>query len=102
MQAVRIASRVVGGDEGCFVIAEAGANHNRDWGMARALVDLAVEVGADAVKFQTYSADTLYSTKTPKFKYLEGIAQDGVHDLIKAIELPRDWQEKLAAYCAEK
>ena len=102
MNDVRIGKRSVGGDGPCLVVAEAGANHNRDWGMARALIDLAVDAGADAVKFQTYSADTLYSTKTPKFKYLEGVTEDRVYDLIKAIELPRDWQDKLAAYCAER
>ena len=39
----------------CYVIAEAGANHNRDLGIARKLIDVAAEAGADAVKFQTYS-----------------------------------------------
>jgi len=44
------------------VIAEAGANHNRDLGTAKKLIDVAVEAGADAVKFQTYSGKSLYST----------------------------------------
>lgn len=102
MLQVQIGQHVIGPDQPCFVIAEAGANHNRDWGMAKALVDLAADAGADAVKFQTYSAETLYSTKTPKFKYLEGISDQTVYDLIKSIELPRNWQERLAAYCAER
>src|SRR6266478_2514728 len=70
MREFRIGDRRVGGDEPCFVIAEAGANHNRDLSMAKALIDVAVEAGADAVKFQTYSAETLYSKKTPRFSYL--------------------------------
>ena len=44
-----------------FVIAEAGANHDRNKSQAFKLIDVAVNSGADAVKFQTYSSDTLYS-----------------------------------------
>ena len=62
---IRIGDRWVGDGEPCFVIAEAGANHNRDLGMGKALIDVAAEAGADAVKFQTYSAETLYSKRTP-------------------------------------
>ena len=99
---VRIGERWVGDGEPCFVIAEAGANHNRDLGMARELIDVAARAGADAVKFQTYSAETLYSKKTPRFTYLEGVSDKDTWDLIKEIELPREWQAELAAYAASK
>jgi sialic acid synthase SpsE len=99
VKTVTIEAHEIGLERPCFVIAEAGANHNRDWDMARALVDVAAEAGAGAVKFQTYSAATLYSSKTPAFKYLEGITTQPVYDLIKSIELPRDWQQRLAEYC---
>ena len=79
-----------------FVIAEAGANHNRNFGQALALIDAAVEAGADAVKFQTYTAETLYSKHTPDFYNYKNITQ-----LIKDIELPREWQKDLKAYCDE-
>ncbi len=102
MKAVCIAGQLVGEGSRCFVIAEAGANHNRDLGMGKALIDVAVEAGADAVKFQTYSAETLYSTKTPRFKYLEKVSGEDVYDLIHSIELPRGWQADLARYCADK
>ena len=46
---------------GVFIIAEAGANHNKNFKQAISLIDVAVESGADAVKFQTYSSETLYS-----------------------------------------
>ena len=88
---VRIGDRWVGGDERCFVIAEAGANHNRDLSLAKELIDVATEAGADAVKFQTYSAETLYSKKTPRFSYLEGVSSKDTWELIKEIELPREW-----------
>jgi sialic acid synthase SpsE len=88
--------RWVGDGAPCFVIAEAGANHNRDLTMARELIAVAAEAGADAVKFQTYSAETLYSRHTPRFTYLEGVSDKSTWDLIKSIELPRDWQPLLA------
>lgn len=87
-----IAGRPVGGGAPCYVIAEAGANHNRDLGIARDLIDVAARAGADAVKFQVYSGRSLYSTKTPQFKYLEDIGSDQpVHELLEDIALPREW-----------
>lgn len=77
-----------------FIIAEAGANHNRDYQQAIALIDVAAESGADAVKFQTYSSETLYSKNVPDFAGYKNI-----NKLIKDIELPRDWQPKLKDYC---
>ena len=77
-----------------FVIAEAGANHNRDWGMATKLIDAAVKAKADAVKFQTYSSETLYAKNTPDFAGYKNI-----NKLIKDIELPRHWQKDLKKYC---
>lgn len=102
MEVVSIGGRTVGGTEPCFVVAEAGANHNRDLGTAKKLIDAAVEAGADAVKFQTYSADTLYSKKTPRFSYLQEGGDVDTHALLKSIELPREWQGELAAYSQEK
>lgn len=77
-----------------FVIAEAGANHNRSWFTATRLIDVAVKAGADAVKFQTYSSETLYASNTPDFAGYRNI-----NKLIKSIELPRDWQKDLKLYC---
>ena len=97
MLTLSLGGRVVGEGAPCFVIAEAGANHNRDLGLARELIAVAAEAGADAVKFQTYSAETLYSRKTPRFTYLEALTDKSTWDLIKEIELPREWQAELAA-----
>jgi N,N'-diacetyllegionaminate synthase len=102
MRTIRIGARAVGPGEPCFVIAEAGANHNRDLAMGKELIDVAAAAGADAVKFQTYSAETLYSKKTPRFSYLEGVSDQDTWDLIKGIELPREWQGELAAHAARR
>tara|TARA_B100001093_G_scaffold277982_1_gene265687 strand:- start:4104 stop:5084 length:981 start_codon:yes stop_codon:yes gene_type:complete len=79
-----------------FVIAEAGANHNKNFNQALKLIDVAKESGASAVKFQTYSSETLYSKNTPDFAGYKNINQ-----LIKDIELPREWQKDLKQYCDE-
>ena len=77
-----------------FIIAEAGANHNRNFNQALKLIEIAKESGADAVKFQTYSSETLYSKNTPNFAGYHNINQ-----LIKDIELPREWQKSLKTHC---
>ena len=80
-----------------FVIAEAGANHNKNFNQALALIDIAVESGASACKFQTYSSNTLYSKNTPNFAGYTNISK-----LIDDIALPREWQKDLKQYCDEK
>ena len=80
-----------------FVIAEAGANHNKNFKQALALIDVAVESGASACKFQTYSSNTLYSKNTPDFAGYKNI-----NKLIDDIALPREWQKDLKQYCDEK
>ena len=90
----------VGGGARCYVIAEAGANHNRDLGLARELIDVAAQAGADAVKFQTYTGKELYSSRTPRFAYLDD--ERSPQELLDAIALPRDWHAKLAEHAAAR
>ena len=58
------------------MIAEAGSNHNRDLGIAKQLIDVAAEAGADAVKFQTYSGNRIYSRKAESKYLAEWTTQD--------------------------
>jgi N,N'-diacetyllegionaminate synthase len=95
-----IAGRPVGDGAPCYVIAEAGANHNRDLGLARELIDVAADAGADAVKFQTYTGKGLYSSKTPKFEYLND--DRSPQELLESIALPREWQVKLAEHARDR
>jgi sialic acid synthase SpsE len=97
-----IGDRLVGPGHPTYVIAEAGANHNRDLGMARELIDVAAESGADAVKFQTYSGDRIYSRKAPRFTYLEELSDKSPAELLEDISLPREWQPELAAHAAAR
>ncbi|MEA2460098.1 MAG: hypothetical protein QOH90_275 [Actinomycetota bacterium] len=84
------------------MIAEAGSNHNRDLATALKLIEVAAGAGADAVKFQTYRAEGIYSRHTPNMSYLteEGLLQkdETVWDLIKRVEIPWEWHDDLAEH----
>jgi sialic acid synthase SpsE len=97
-----LGGRPVGEGQPAYVIAEAGANHNRDPAIARELVDVAAEAGADAVKFQTYSGEALYSTKAPGFEYLAPLSDKSPSELLEEIALPREWQRDLRDHAAER
>ena len=77
-----------------FIIAEAGANHNRDWKIAKRLVYTAAAAGASAVKFQNYTSHKLYVKNTPDFG-----AYRNIPDLISSIELPATWTRDLKMLC---
>ncbi len=99
MPTLTVSGRSIGPEHPCYVIAEAGSNHNRDLDTARKLIDVAADAGADAVKFQTYSGTTLYSKNTPRFDFLDDeLADIPAHQLLDDIALPREWQPILAAH----
>jgi N-acetylneuraminate synthase len=87
-----------------FVIAEAGVNHNGDPALARALVDVAAEAGADAVKFQTFAADRLVTKRAPTAEYQRRAVGAGTsqHAMLAALELSPEAHEALLAHCAER
>lgn len=95
---VTIENKSIGDGHSTYIIAEIGSNHNRDIKIAKKLINKAAEANVDAVKFQTYSADKLYSKKTPIF------SKDKIkpYDLIKSIEIPREWHKELIVYSKSK
>jgi pseudaminic acid synthase len=98
MRSIDIGERRVGAGQPCYVIAEAGSNHDRDLGQARALIDVAAEAGADAVKFQSYTADRIAAqTSHPIAKYEWGGAHN-LHELYAMTELPAEWLPELHAH----
>jgi N-acetylneuraminate synthase len=97
---VRIGSRLVGPGEPTYVIAEISANHGQSYNRALELVHIAKDAGADAVKLQTYTADTLtIDADLPPFRIKEGTLWSGrkLHDLYAEAFTPWEWQPRLKA-----
>ena len=86
-----------------YFIAEAGVNHNGKLEFAKNLVDIAAEAGADAVKFQTFSADRLVTPDAKKADYQTETTGDGSqYEMLKQYELDRKAHELLIEYCDQK
>ncbi|GGF94459.1 MULTISPECIES: N-acetylneuraminate synthase [Cysteiniphilum] len=87
-----------------FIIAEAGVNHNGSIDLAKKLIDVASDAGADAVKFQTFKAEKLVSKQAQKADYQKQTteAQESQYDMIKKLELDENTHLELMNYCKEK
>ena len=101
---VALGSGAIGPGHRCFVIAEAGVNHNGDPALAHRLVDLAAEAGADAVKFQTFDPDLVVAAGARKADYQ--IANTGAgesqRDMLRRLVLPRAEFKVLARHAADR
>jgi len=83
-----------------LIIAEAGVNHNGDPTLARRMVEVAADAGADLVKFQTFTADRLVAGDAPKAAYQERATGRGTqYAMIRRLELSRAAHEMLIAHC---
>jgi len=84
-----------------FLIAEIGVNHNGDMQLARRMIAAAKSSGADAVKFQTFTAEALVSQGTPKVLYQESTTSpsESHYEMIEKLELKRKDHFLLKSYC---
>ena len=87
-----------------LIIAEAGVNHNGELGLAKQLIDVAAEAGADIVKFQTFSADSLVTRTAKKANYqtLNTDSQESQYEMLRSLELSADMHRELIAHCGTR
>ena len=97
-----IAGREIGPGHPCFVIAEAGVNHNGDVAMAHELIDLAVAAGADAVKFQTFHPDALVSEQAAAAPYQQTSGASQQHSMLEELTLPLSAWQSLSDHASDE
>ena len=88
-----------------FIIAEAGVNHNGSIEIAKKMIDVAVEAGVDAIKFQTFKTENLVSKSAKKAQYQKDNIKDSDNtqfNMLKKLELDIDTHRKLIEYCNSK
>lgn len=101
---IKIANRPVGDKNRVFVIAELSANHRGSYNLAKRTIRAMKESGADAVKFQTYTPDTItLNCETDCFRIKHGTLWDGktFYKLYEEAMTPWEWQPKLKKYAEE-
>lgn len=91
-------------DKKTYIIAEAGVNHNGDIHLAKQLVDIAVNAGADAVKFQTFKAKNIVSQFAQKADYQKETTnkEESQLQMIQKLELDINAHKELMNYCSKK
>lgn len=100
---VQIGGQLIGDGQPCFIIAEAGVNHNGDIDMARQLIHEAKRIGADCVKFQTFKAERVVTSSAPKAQYQLHTTdpQQSQMDMLRELELNFDAYRDLLALAKE-
>jgi N,N'-diacetyllegionaminate synthase len=100
---IQLGERRIGDGAPCFVIAEAGVNHNGSLAMAKQLADAAKQSGADAVKYQTFRAERVVSAAAPKAAYQQRTtdAAESQLAMLRKLELPIAAFRELQEHCAK-
>lgn len=101
---LKIKNKEISANSPTFVIAEVGVNHSGDMNVAKKLIDLASDSGADAVKFQTFRAEHLILPSVQKAPYQQKTteAKESQMDMLKKLEVTREQNLELKQYCQEK
>ena len=100
---IALNGRLIGDREPCFIIAEAGVNHNGDMVLAKELIDQAKEAGADAIKFQTFNTEDLVTHGTEKAHYQISTTGNGTqYEMLKELELSEHDFGELVGYAKER
>ena len=101
---VKIHNKLIGPGHPCFIVAEAGVNHNGDVGIAHQLIDTAVRAGADAIKFQSFITEDLITPEAQKAAYqLKATGVGGTqYEMLKGLELSSQDHSELKKHCEQK
>ncbi len=104
MRTIKIGNNIIGENDPCFIIAEAGVNHNGNINLAKKLVDAAADAEADAVKFQTFKSENLVTENAPRAGYQEQNTgrEETQLQMLKKLELSRGDFKLLRKYCDKK
>lgn len=104
VKTIQIGSKRIGEKQPCFIIAEAGINHNGKLYIAKKLIDAAVHAGVDAVKFQTFKAEGVVTDDIEVASYAKKNIKENLTQLqmIKHYELPYETFRELKMYCDKK
>jgi N,N'-diacetyllegionaminate synthase len=102
MKKIKIGNKTIGNKFPTFIIAEAGVNHNGSINIARKLIDVARDAGADAVKFQTFKTDEIVTKSAPKANYQIKKEESSQYKMMKKLELSNDDFIELSEYAEKK
>jgi N,N'-diacetyllegionaminate synthase len=87
-----------------LIIAEAGVNHNGDFELAKNLIDVAADAGADIVKFQTFNAEKLTTQYANKAGYqkINSKVEESQYEMLRRLEINFETHEKLISHCVSR
>ena len=92
----------IGRDKPCYIIAEIGINHNGDIEIAKKLIDSAIQIGANAVKFQKRNLESIYQKELLDQPSLDSQGTEILIDVLKEVEFSEEDFLKIKQYCEEK
>lgn len=104
MKSIKIENHLIGNENPCFIIAEAGVNHNGNIETALELVRRAKEIGANCVKFQTFKAASVITKKAPKAKYQLAVTdtKETQFEMLEKLELTENDYVRIIDECRKQ
>jgi N-acetylneuraminate synthase/N,N'-diacetyllegionaminate synthase len=104
MNSIKVANRLIGQDQPCFLVAEVGINHNGDLDLAHRCIDAAADAGADGVKFQNYHTEDFISDRSLTHEYVSQgkPVVESQYDMFKRYELPTACLGRLREHCERR
>lgn len=99
---IKIGDKIIGGENPVLIIAEAGVNYNNNLSLAYKMVDVAVKVKSDVIKFQTFLADEIQLKNSKKPEYQNKLKNQTYYEIIKNLESSFEDQIKIYEYCKKR